>query len=302
MNISENPKVAILLAAFNGCEWLTEQINSILRQTGVRVTVFISVDISSDSTYSLCKSLSEIHDNIHVLSCEEKFGGAGRNFYRLFRDVNFQEFNFISLSDQDDIWFPEKLINAIDKLSVEKYDAYSSNVTAFWPDGRTKLINKAQPQTDYDYFFEPSGPGCTYVLTRELALKFKSFVVNNHEQINEIICHDWLIYAFARYNNHSWFIDASPSMLYRQHANNQVGANVSYKAYIKRVMLVKSKWYRNEVLKIIHALSAENHPFINACFPDSHVRHFKLALNASKCRRRLRDRNALMVLCLFHFF
>lgn len=43
-------KIAILLAAYNGKAYLKEQIDSILNQEDVAVTIFISIDTSSDGT------------------------------------------------------------------------------------------------------------------------------------------------------------------------------------------------------------------------------------------------------------
>lgn len=47
---------------------------------------------------------------------------------------------------------------------------YSSNVTAFWPANKRKLVSKAQPQRTSDFMFEAAGPGCTYLLQGSLAL------------------------------------------------------------------------------------------------------------------------------------
>ena len=46
----------------------------------------------------------------------------------------------IALADQDDIWKEDKLEKAIQKLE-QGFDGYSSNVQAFWEDGRKKTID-----------------------------------------------------------------------------------------------------------------------------------------------------------------
>ncbi|MGJ7692192.1 hypothetical protein ACSF6X_19230 [Escherichia coli] len=103
------------------------------------------------------------------------------------------------------------------------------------------LITKSQDKVAFDYFFESAGPGCTFVFKREYALQLKRFLmINKHAMDVEL--HDWLIYAFARENNLKWHIDSYPGMYYRQHKNNQVGANNSLKAIIKRIRLIKSGW------------------------------------------------------------
>ena len=51
------PKIAVLLAAYNGEYWIMDQINSILKQNNVQVDIFVSIDLSSDGTYDLLMDL-----------------------------------------------------------------------------------------------------------------------------------------------------------------------------------------------------------------------------------------------------
>jgi len=98
-----NPKVAILLAIFNGVQYLQEQLESILNQEHVAVEVFVSVDASSDGSEQWIeeKALSDVR--IHILSHGQRFGGAAPNFFRLIREIDFSSFDYVSLADQDDI-------------------------------------------------------------------------------------------------------------------------------------------------------------------------------------------------------
>lgn len=76
-------------------------------------------------------------------------------------------------------------------------------------------------------------------MRQELALAFKYFVCKNYVAVNKVCLHDWLLYAFARERKYKWFIDPQPGMLYRQHSNNQVGANASLLGAIKRIKKLK---------------------------------------------------------------
>lgn len=290
-------KIAILLAAYNGAEWINEQIESIISQQQVSIDLYISVDASTDSTYSICENYSRVFGNVNLLPYGEKFGGAAKNFYRLINDVDLEQYEYIALSDQDDIWYPDKLATAVSYLDA--HDIYSSNVIAFWQDGRRCLLNKAQPQVEYDYYFEAAGPGCTYVMRKVFAMHFKSFMGSN-DSIQNIALHDWLIYAYARANNYKWFIDSKPSMDYRQHENNQVGANNSFRSAFKRLRLIKSKWYGNEVLKISNALNSPPPLFIGG-LNDGYFSKLKLIFLVSKCRRRTRDRIAFIIALLLGY-
>nr|WKK54390.1 glycosyltransferase class 2 [Aeromonas popoffii] len=299
--MQQKKKVGVLLAAFNGEPWLAEQVLSILEQKCVDVHLYISLDKSDDSSMSICNKFCLEYKNVTLLPYGATFGGAGKNFYRLFIDVDISDYDFIALSDQDDIWNHDKLISSVDILS--EYDGYSSNVIAFWEDGREILINKAQEKKEWDYLFEAAGPGCTYVLRRDVAIKFKTWLIEHYDKItHDIALHDWLIYAFCRHFGYRWFIDPRPGMRYRQHANNQVGTNNSISAAKKRLLLIKGKWYRNQVTKIAEHLELQNLSMVKYGLNKGYIGNLYLLFNVNQLRRRLRDRIALSFALLFNIF
>lgn len=116
--------VAVLLAAFNGAQWIDVQIKSIIEQENVNVKIFISVDPSTDKTMALCQDWASRNSSIFVFSSVEHFGGAARNFFKIFSEVNIQEFDYVCFADQDDIWLPNKLMRAHEMLSRTGADAY----------------------------------------------------------------------------------------------------------------------------------------------------------------------------------
>lgn len=273
-------------------QWIAEQIDSILNQENVDVTIFISVDLSTDATFEWCKKLESNNSKVKVLLYGERFGGAGKNFYRLIRDVDFSGFDYVSLADQDDIWLSNKLSHAITQIQQKLLDAYSSDVIAFWEDGREEVIKKSQPQKEFDFIFEAAGPGCTYVLTVDSFLSFKAFLISN-SAADEFKLHDWLIYGFYRSQGLKWFIDSKPLMRYRQHANNQVGFNKGLKAYKARTAQVRDKRFRREVEKLVGLFG---HP------EDFSLKRNFLILNFSKLRRRKRDAYVLLAFNLLGWF
>lgn len=294
-------KVAVLLAAYNGEFAISAQVDSIIEQQCDSLVVFISVDKCDDASMKICFDYSEKYQNIILLPYGERFGGAGKNFYRLLKDAELSGYDYIAFSDQDDIWPENKLTKAIEKL--QQYDCYSANVTAFWEDDREVLIDKAQPQRAWDFLFEAAGPGCTYVFKREVAIKFKAWLVERYEQVgDDIALHDWLLYAFSRSQGYSWFIDPEPMMLYRQHANNQVGTNNSFGAAKKRLHMIKCKWYRNQCTKIAEHLALHHLPIVKYGLNKGYVGNLYLLFHINQLRRRLRDRVALSIALLFNLF
>ena len=296
-------KIAVLLASYNGVKYIKEQIDSILNQKEVDVTIFISDDLSTDGTIEYLQDIYKDFKNIVYLPSGSKFGGAGKNFFRLIRDVDFSSFDFISFVDQDDIWYEDKLIRAIKTIEDKQLDAYSSNVLAFWEDGKEMIINKSSSQARYDYLFEAAGPGCTYVLKKDLAIFLQKFICENWEDVNKVELHDWFIYAFARENNYKWHIDEKPSMRYRQHTSNQVGANDGLKAKLKRLKKVFSSWYREEIIKIIKVLRLENkYKFSKYILNKSYINNLLLLKYSFEFRRNKKEKLFLSLLILLGVF
>lgn len=296
-------KIAVLLASYNGVKYIKEQVDSILNQKEVDVTIFISDDLSTDKTIEYLQEIYKGLENIVYLPSGSKFGGAGKNFFRLIRDVDFSSFDFISFVDQDDIWYEDKLIRAIKTIEDKQLDAYSSNVLAFWEDGKKMIINKSSLQARYDYLFEAAGPGCTYVLKKDLAISLQNFICDNWEDVNKVELHDWFIYAFARENNYKWHIDEKPSMRYRQHTSNQVGANDGLKAKLKRLKKVFSSWYREEIIKIIKVLRLENkYKFSKYILNKSYLNNLLLLKYSFEFRRNKKEKLFLSLLILLGVF
>lgn len=249
----------VLLATYNGQSWLPEQLVSIRDQQGVDVKVIVSDDQSDDSTLAI---LSEYSSSLAIdILPQEKFryGRASRNFLRLIRDSDIGDAQYIAFADQDDIWHLDKLDRAISKINLTHADAYSSDVEAFWPDGRVKIIKKSHPQKTYDYLFESPGPGCTIVFKRETYISIRNWALVNYSDLLELWVHDWFLYAYARSKGYCWIIDDQPSMRYRQHQSNEIGANIGIAAIRNRLSTVMSGLYRENVIKICELLSAYPH-------------------------------------------
>lgn len=293
-----NPKIAVLLAAYNGLHFIEEQINSILSQVNVDLVIFLSVDQSSDGTYAWCVALAEAHVNVHVLPYGERFGGAGPNFYRLLRDVNLSGFDYLSFSDQDDIWHPEKLWRAHCLMTELNADGYSSNFTAFWPTGEVRLINKAWPQRNCDFLFESAGPGCTYVLNSNLASSVQKMVRNASNQICKVDYHDWLVYAYARTHGFRWIIDDWSSIQYRQHAHNQIGVNSGWRSFWLRVQRILNGYGFEQSLLIADLVKVSSLPFVLRGLRGGRLGYLWLGLRANKCRRKRIDQVWFFISCV----
>lgn len=303
----KRPKFLVFLAAFNGRDFLEDQINSILEQEYVDVKIVISVDRSTDGTEQLVDYLASTDTRIEVLTHGLYFGSAGANFYRLIEDVDFTSFDYIAFSDQDDIWLPNKLIRGHEMITKTGASGYSSNVIAFWLDGTEKLIVKSQLQREFDYLFESAGPGCTFIMTPWLVNEIKCLLKNPFSISRNVTLHDWLAYSICRASGHEWFIDSMPTMRYRQHSSNVIGANRGIKAKFERIKKVFNGWYRREVIKVAQVCSEiSGNPSlksINECLTKPGIKsRFGLLRYATEARRGFSDRMFLAFSILIGLF
>ena len=76
---------AILMATFNGQEYIREQIDSIISQTYEDWDLYIRDDGSKDETLNIIKEYEKQDSRIHILSYPSKNHGACLNFYHLLR-------------------------------------------------------------------------------------------------------------------------------------------------------------------------------------------------------------------------
>ena len=241
-------RILILMATYNGDKFIESQLKSIFSQKNVDLEILISDDCSTDETLDLINK----HyggEKIKLINTTRKFGSPSSNFFHLVEHASIDSFDYISFSDQDDIWFEDKLYSAITQLEDLKYDGYSSDVIAFWDETKEKkLIKKSFPQQEYDHWFESPGPGCSHVLSAKSFRLFQKFVVDNKNHLGDIDFHDWLIYAFYRHNNLKWIISNEPEMLYRQHEDNMFGANHNFLSKYSRFKKIINNWYKKQII------------------------------------------------------
>lgn len=128
------PRVLVLMTTYNGQDYVAEQIESILSQRDVEVTLRISDDRSSDGTYRILEGYADSDDRVHI-SLNSRNLGCNANFMQLIHAADASAYDFFAISDQDDVWHPDKLAIAASHISAntsrpELYYAGVNNVTS----------------------------------------------------------------------------------------------------------------------------------------------------------------------------
>ena len=110
-------KISVALCTYNGERYLSEQLNSILNQSNPVNQIIICDDASSDNTINIIKEYSKKFPEIISLNINKLNIGTIRNFENA---ILLTTGDIIFLSDQDDIWYGdkvEKMISAFNDQS-----------------------------------------------------------------------------------------------------------------------------------------------------------------------------------------
>ena len=304
MALQSQPKVAILLATYNGLKYLPEQIQSLMLQKSVDIHLFISDDYSTDGTWDY---LNELKNNrITVLPRSKNYKSASGNFFYLLKEVNFDLFDYVSLSDQDDVWKTDKLRSCIDYIKLTNADACSSDVIAFWGESishsKQKYILKSQPIGLWNHIFESAGPGCTFLLNKKTALEVKIFLHKNCENLQLIAFHDWLIFSFVVSRGLKWVILPKATLYYRQHSSNVIGVNSGLRSYLQRFKLLRNGWYLTQVFKISQLCKTEDSAPLVKLKNMSFKNLIFLFQKITSLRRKNTDRMILIFYFIYFYF
>ncbi len=293
------PRCLILLACYNGAQYIREQVQSIFSQQDVAVEILVGDDASSDTTVEIIQGIATA-GALRILRSKTGSGSAAQNFARLFREADASAFDFVALSDQDDIWLPNKLRRATDALVSSGSAGYSCSVIARWPDGRQSLLHQSPHLRAADYLFEGAGQGCSFVVTRALFEHVQAAFRQRADLTSRLIYHDWAIYALARSRGMKWRFDAEPFVLYRQHGRNDTGARYSLTGITRRLQLFRDGRYAAQVAAVTALCldSAPGSPLprrwleLDSCSPQLARKLRKAAFCALHGRRKLMDRLA----------
>lgn len=293
--------IAILLATYNGERWLSEQILSISAQSHPNWQLFVRDDASSDATVEVVANHAGAESRISLQQGKVRVGSAAGNFMAALSEIDLSAFDFVAFSDQDDIWAPGRLERAMKLMEESGAAAYSCDLLAFDNQARSaRYLEKKARQQPLDYLFQGASAGCTYVLERKAAQLVAEKLSAHPQGMANEMSHDWLIYAICRSHGLRWLHDDSAQVFYRQHGRNVYGASQSWQGLKKKLAMVRSGWYRRQIVWNAHFLrgSTEELAVLSAVTRLSWRDRCWLCLRVFDYRRDRHDARVLAVLIL----
>ena len=211
--------VCVLMSAYNGELFIEEQLQSLLCQEGVSVSILVRDDGSTDRT-------PEILDRWQRDGLLRWYGGQNLGWAMSFIHLlcHAPEADYYAFCDHDDIWLPTKLLEAVDMLGRMDGERrlYCSNLR-YYRDGRDEgLVVAAPPHHDiHTAMVRNIATGCTIVFSRALQQ-----AICQHPP-KAVFAHDYWVYQVAEATGGVVY-DMRSFILYRQHAHNQIGQKRSW--------------------------------------------------------------------------
>ncbi len=308
------------MATYNGEKYLREQVESVLRQKDVAVSLYVRDDNSTDTTVQIMNGYAGSNSNVFLLSTRPAQLNVTKNFFSIVTELDLNNIDYISYCDQDDIWLDNKLAEAVKMISNKQVSCYASNLLRGDANGKiiqrssvfAKLTNylfnhKSNKQLRFDHYLEAASAGCTLVLHKDAAEYFQKRINSIYDQIPVNASHDWSTYAITRIGGYRWYIDDRSYIIYRQHSANAYGVNNGMKGVSKLLDLFSSGWYRKHILMIEDLYNdSDVHPDFITVIRDhnnaSIISRFRVATAVCRYRRKPIHRLMLFVLIMAGYF
>ena len=222
--------LSVALCTYNGEKFISEQLQSIEGQTVLPDELIICDDNSTDKTL---ENLNIFAKNapfpVRIYHNDESLGVI-RNFEKA---ILLCKGEYVALSDQDDVWLPDKLEKgiALMKREEEKHTGENSPMLVH-SDLKVvnqnleliseslmhmqKIHNENSEQALKTLLVQNYVTGCTVIINKKLKEIATPFP-------NGIIMHDWWLALLAASEGKIAYLEES-TILYRQHGENSVGA------------------------------------------------------------------------------
>jgi len=212
--------IDILLATYNGADYLDSQLLSIMGQTYKNWTLIIHDDGSTDDTLKIIKYYQEKDPRITIVDDHIICGGAAKNFMHL---LNFSKGDLVIFCDQDDIWLESKLAYLAREFDFDKPMAVFCNGYPYSEEKgivNTKITDIYPKNLKEQLFLNAGIQGCSLMFNKNLRNRLNimpNFVaMHDHFITLGIVCFGELKY-----------VDRS-LMLYRQFHSGKATGNIEY--------------------------------------------------------------------------
>lgn len=238
-------KVSVVIATYNGENFIESQLLSIINQSHVVNEIIISDDSSTDDTLKKARCILN-KSSIDFLILQNRNKGVVNNFSNALRFVSG---DVVFFSDQDDIWMDNKVevILGIFKNNKDLLLCFSNAIlfddTKASNFFKTDLFQNSGFQNTDLFYSNPT----SFLLKRSIVtgatMAISKKLLNMALPVGDFWMHDQWFSFFAALNDGIMFTDKK-LIYYRQHENNVIGAVKtdlfsSFSRFIKNIKNLK---------------------------------------------------------------
>lgn len=224
MHIDDNT-IVICMATYNGECFLKAQLDSILAQSWKNWVLLIGDDGSADATSDILKAYAQAQpDRICLLESREN-RGVTENFAALLAHAKALDAPYYAFCDQDDVWLPDKLEKTLARLKAcppgpalvhTDLTVTDRDLTVRSPSFFAYRSLDIRKRDLAHLLVQNNITGCTMLWNRAL-----NALIDLNQP--EAVLHDWWVALVASAFGTIACLQA-PTVLYRQHGGNAVGA------------------------------------------------------------------------------
>lgn len=259
MALVSDTRIFILLCTCDGAEHLDEQLASYEAQTHENWALWVSDDGSQDGTLEILRSWQERWQGRHEMRLfSGARQGAAANFMSLLTHPELPRCT-VALSDQDDVWHPDKLARALDTLAALPSDQPGLyGAQSIYTDADLHPTGRSVPPL--------RGPSFTNALTQNSVSGHSATLnpatldlVRQAGVPTGIPFHDWWLYQLVTGAGGWVLVDTQAVLFYRQHENNVLGAHLGRNAFRQRLTMVADGSYGDWIAANLAALDQVSH-------------------------------------------
>lgn len=229
-------KVTIVMATYNGEDFLEKQLNSIINQTVKPDEIVIIDDVSKDNTKDI---ILDFEKKNREISFQNIFRDVNTGYIRNFIDgIKIAKNDYIFLCDQDDIWVKNRIEKTLE-FFVKHPDCIVLHSNSHMIDKNSNIIReniqnytKSSEKLELKKFVKKVNyPGMSMTLR-------KSQIINDLDDISSRIklpTHDWVI-AYIACKKEGLYI-TNKVYTYRR----LTGKNVALQNNKKRLSTIKNR-------------------------------------------------------------
>lgn len=252
-----NQDIAILMATYQGEAFITEQLNSIASQSFKNWTLWINDDGSTDQTCDHIRRFTQRYPagKVNLLGGPQK--GAVQNFMDLLLNPKINA-DIIALADQDDIWMPNHLQRGYDHLqNMPEKPALTASATMYVNEDQTPIGRSPsydRPPSFANALVQNIASGNTMIFNHATLKLIRSAPATIYPAV-----HDWWVYLLTTGAEGHVMLHQEPTVLYRQHQHNEIGAGTGIANKFKRQIKMLQGGFHDLNQKNVESLIACRH-------------------------------------------